>query len=173
MPVLDCKPLVEDFDDDCHAKLIERQQKNNTDTSAIFLCIPIGSAVAVQQENGGPWTHGTVVGTGDHNHHDKSYTIQLTTNGRCIICNRHHIKPTAVTADTYIQYHSTKQRNARADPLAEILNNITKNPAAYVTRKTTNDSGQSNTKQKEKAQDNEHCSMEAKNITRQTCIHKL
>ena len=48
MPVLDCKPLVEDVDDDCHAKLIERQQKNNNDTSAIFPYIPIGSAVAVQ-----------------------------------------------------------------------------------------------------------------------------
>ena len=48
MPVLDCKPLVKDFDDDCHAKLIERQQKNNNDTSAIFPCIPMGSAVSVQ-----------------------------------------------------------------------------------------------------------------------------
>ena len=92
---------------------------------------------------------------GNHNHHDKSYTIQLTTNGRHITCNRHHIKPTAVTADTYIQYQSTKQHSTRADPLAEILNNITKNPAAYVTRQTTNDSEQSNTKQKEEAKDNE------------------
>ena len=48
MPILDCKPLVEDCDDEHHAKLIERQQKNNNDTSAIFPCIPIGSAVAVQ-----------------------------------------------------------------------------------------------------------------------------
>ena len=126
MPILDHKPLVEDCDDECHAKLTEGQQKNNNDTSATFPCIPIGSAVAVQQEDGGPWTHGTVVCTGNHNHHNKSYTIQLTTNGRCITCNRHHIKPTAVTADTYIQYHSTKQQNARADPLAEILNNLTK-----------------------------------------------
>ena len=148
MPILDHKPLVEDCDDKCHAKLTERQQKNNNDTSAIFPCIPIGSTVAVQQEDSGPWTHGTVVGTGYNNHHDKSYTIQLTTNGRCITWNRHHIKLTAVTADTYIQYHSTKQQNARADPLAEILNNITKNPAAYATRQTTNASEQSYTKQK-------------------------
>ena len=48
MPILDHKPLVKDFDDDSHAKLIERQQKNNNDTSTIFPCIPIGSAVAVQ-----------------------------------------------------------------------------------------------------------------------------
>ena len=173
MPIIDCKPLVEDCDDDCHAKIIERQQKNNNDTAVTFSCIPIGSAVVVQQEDDGPWTHGTVVGIGDHNHHDKSYTIQLTTSDRCITHNRHHIKPTAVTADTYIQYQSTKQHSTRADPLAEILNNITKNPAAYVTRQTTNDSEQSNTKQEEEAKDNEHCSMKESNITKQPCTQAV
>ena len=48
MPVLDCKPLVKDCDDDHHNKLIDRQQKSTNDTSAIFPCIPIGSAVVVQ-----------------------------------------------------------------------------------------------------------------------------
>ena len=146
MPITDCKPLVEDCDDDHHAKIIKRQQKNNNDTAVIFSCIPIGSTVAVHQEDGVPWTHGTVVGIGNHNHHNKSYTIQSTTNGRCITHNRHHMKPTAVTADTYTQYQSTKQYCTRADPLAEILNNITKHPTAYVTRQTTDDSEQSNTK---------------------------
>ena len=48
MPILDHNPLVEDCDDHHHAKLAERQQKNNNDTSAVFPCIPIGSAVVVQ-----------------------------------------------------------------------------------------------------------------------------
>ena len=48
MPVIHCKPLVEDCDDDCHAKIVERQQKNNNDTAVTFSCIPIGSAVVVQ-----------------------------------------------------------------------------------------------------------------------------
>ena len=48
MPVLDCKPLVKDCDDDHHNKLVERQQKSTNDASAIFPCIPIGSAVVVQ-----------------------------------------------------------------------------------------------------------------------------
>ena len=117
MLIIDHKPLVEDCDDDCHAKIIERQQNNNNDTAVTFSCISIGSAVVVQQEDGGPWTHGTVVGIGNHNHHDKSYTIQLTTNGRCITCNRHLIKPAAVTADTYIQYQSTKQHNTKNQQL--------------------------------------------------------
>ena len=101
MPVIDCKPLVEDCDDNHHAKIIETT-KNNNDTAVTFSCIPIGSAVAVQWEDGGPWPHGTVGGIGNHNYHNKSYQIQLTTNGRCITHNRHHIKPTAVTVDTSI-----------------------------------------------------------------------
>ena len=48
MPILDHKPQFKDCDNDHHDKLAERQQKNNNDTSAIFPCIPIGSAVAVQ-----------------------------------------------------------------------------------------------------------------------------
>ena len=100
MPVLDHH--------DHHNKLVDRKQKNNNDASPVFACFPIGSAVVVQQEDIGPWTHGTVVGTGNHNHHDRSYIVQLTTNGRCITCNRLHIKPTTISADTYLQYQSTK-----------------------------------------------------------------
>ena len=88
MPVLDHKPITQDCDDNHHKKVIDRQQKNNYDTSPVFACIPVGSAVAVQQEDSRPWTHGTVVRTGNHNHHDKSYTIQLTINSRCITDNR-------------------------------------------------------------------------------------
>ena len=84
------------------------------------------------------WTHGTVVRTGNHNHHDRSYTIQLTTNGRCITCNKQHIKPTTVTADAYLQHQSNKNSNVKTDPLVEILNNINKNPAVYANRQLIN-----------------------------------
>ena len=77
MPVVDCKPIGQDCDDDHHSKLVDRQGKNDNDTSPVFSNIPIGSAVAVQCEDGGPWTHGTVVDKGNHNHHDRSYIIQM------------------------------------------------------------------------------------------------
>ena len=48
MPVIDHKSLIKDCDDDHHNKLIDRQQKSTNDASAIFPCIPIGPAVAVQ-----------------------------------------------------------------------------------------------------------------------------
>ena len=72
-----------------------------------------------------------------------------------------------------MQYQSTKQQGTRADPLAEMLNNINKHQAAYVTRQKTSGSKQSNTKQKEEAKDNEHCSMEANNTTKQLCTQAV
>ena len=56
-----------------------------------FAFILIGSAVVVQWEDGGLWTHGTIVGTGDHNHNNHLYTKQLTANGRRITNKRQNI----------------------------------------------------------------------------------
>ena len=78
-----------------------------------------------------------------------------------------------VMADAYIQYQSTKQQNARADPLADILNNITKNPVAYVTVQTPNILGQSDKKQKEEAKDKEQHSSKTTNSSRQTCTYSI
>ena len=133
MPVVDQKSLGQDHDDDHHIKLVERQRKNDNDTSPVFSNIPIGSAVAVQCKDSSLWTHGTVVGKGDHNHHDRSYVIQLTINGRHISRNRHHINPTTITVDTYLQHQSKTLSNKTTDPLAEILNNINNKPALYAT----------------------------------------
>ena len=44
-------------------KLVDRQQKNNNVASPVFAFIPIGSTVAIQREDGRPWTHGTIVDT--------------------------------------------------------------------------------------------------------------
>ena len=110
-----------------------------------------------------------IVGMGNNNHHDRSYTIQLTTNGRCITQNRQHIKPTAVTADTYLQYQSIKHSNIKTDRLVEILNTINKNPTAYAIRQTTNinnKDGQcneqiNNKNQQQEAKDKEQCTKRA------------
>ena len=82
MPVVDCKPIGQDCGDDHHSKLVDRQGKYDNDTSPVFSDIPIASAVAVQCEDSGPWTHGTVADMGNHNHHDRSYIVQLITNDR-------------------------------------------------------------------------------------------
>ena len=99
-----------------------RQKTLNNDTSQVFASIPIGSTVAVQWEDGGSWTHGTIVGMGDHNHHSRSYKIQVTTTGRIITCNRQHIKPTPITAEDYMCYQARK--HTKTDPLDAILDHI-------------------------------------------------
>ena len=52
--------------------LVNRQIKDDTNqgTPRNYVSIPIGSTVAVQCEDGGPWTHGTIEGKSDYNHHD-------------------------------------------------------------------------------------------------------
>ena len=67
--------------------------------------IPIGSTVVVQQKDREQWAHGTVMGKGDHNHHNRSYKIQVTKTGRIIMHNRQHIKPTSITAEDFIHYY--------------------------------------------------------------------
>ena len=56
------------------------QKTNKNDkmyaTSGNYILILIGSTVAMQWEDGGLWTHGKIVGKGDHNYNDRSYTIQ-------------------------------------------------------------------------------------------------
>ena len=80
MPVPDNKLVRQNHDDDNYSKLIDRQHKNDNDTPQVFPYIPIRSAVVVQREDSRPWTHRMVVNVGNHNHHGRSYTIQLTTN---------------------------------------------------------------------------------------------
>ena len=37
IPVLDCKPIGQDHDDDHYGKLMDRQHKNDHDTPPVFL----------------------------------------------------------------------------------------------------------------------------------------
>ena len=57
-----------------------------------YTTIPIVSMIVVQREDGGPWTHGTVVGKQDHNHNNRSYTICITKTGQLTTRNSKHIK---------------------------------------------------------------------------------
>ena len=141
MPALDRKPVSVDNDDEHHKKLKHRQGKNNpnNDTSQVFASNPIGSTAAVQWEDRGLWTHGTIVGTGNHNHHSRSYKIQVTTTGRIITCNIQHIKPTSITAEDYMHYQARK--HTKMDPLDAILDHIQKTPHSYTNKATSNKGG--------------------------------
>ena len=70
-------PIGLNKNDKQNEELIKRQTKNdkNHDTPRMYASILIGSTVVVQDEDGGPRTHGTVERRGDHNHNDRSHTI--------------------------------------------------------------------------------------------------
>ena len=45
--------------------------------------------IVVQQEDGGVWTHGTVVERDDNNHSNRSYMIRITKTGQEVIIKTH------------------------------------------------------------------------------------
>ena len=62
MPIINRPLICLNTEVDHYEALIKRQVKNdmNNDTPRKYASIPIGSTVAVQCEDGGLWTHGTV-----------------------------------------------------------------------------------------------------------------
>ena len=97
------------------------------DTPKNYFSIPIGSTVVDQWEDGQLWTHGTIEGKGDQNHHDISYHICITKTGILVTQNR-HVKPTQVSDEQYIwdQLH----KHTKTDPLESILTKLEKQPDA-------------------------------------------
>ena len=103
MPIINRLPM--DIDKDEHYEvLVNRQTKDDKNQGAPrnYDSIPTGSTVAVHHEEGGWWTHGTVEGKGDHNHHDRSYNIYITQTGQLDTRDRKNIKPTQITAEQYL-----------------------------------------------------------------------
>ena len=107
MPIF-IRPSVNSNNDDEHYEaLVERQMKNdkNHNTSGNYATFWLGSTVAVQHEDGGLWTHGTVVGRGDHSHN----MIHIINTGQPITRNSKNIKATTTTAEQYLQDQKGKK----------------------------------------------------------------
>ena len=104
MPIINRPPVVRDNDEESNEALMRRQTKDdkNQRTPRKYVSITIGPIVVVQWEDGGPWTHGTVEGKGDHDHHDRSYNIHITRTGKLVTQDRQHIKSTQITAEQYL-----------------------------------------------------------------------
>ena len=69
-----------------------------------------------------PWC--TLVGKGDHNQNDRSYTIHITKTGKLITRKCKHVKLTQITAEQYLQDQLDK--HIVQDPLEDILKQIEK-----------------------------------------------
>ena len=107
------------------------------------MSIPIGPPVAVQQEDWGLWTCGTVVSKGDHNHHNRSCKIQVTKTGRIITHNRQHIKPTPIIAKK--TFYVTKLTKIQNRPTRHHVDHIQRHPPPHTNKTITNDRPNNNT----------------------------
>ena len=120
MPIINRLPINSDNDDEQYKALFNRQAKNDKkyDTTRNYHLFSMGSTVAVQQEDGGLWTHGTVVGRGDPSHKNRSYTIRVTKIGCIITRKSKYIKAKPITAEQYLRDQLTQHME---DPLDKIL----------------------------------------------------
>ena len=89
MPIINRIPINSDNDEDHYESLVKKQTRNdkNYDAARNYDLFSIGSTVAVQWEEGWPWTHGTIVGIGDQQHNNRSYTIWITMTGHIVTRN--------------------------------------------------------------------------------------
>ena len=80
MPIISILPIPSSNNNEHYEVLVTRQTRNNKNyvTSRNYDSFSIGSTVAVQWEDGGPQTHGTVVGRGDHNHSKHTKVTPIT-----------------------------------------------------------------------------------------------
>ena len=106
------------------------------------MSISIQSTVVVQREDRGPWTHGTIIGKGDHNHHNRSYKIHVANTGRIITHNRQHIKPTPITTADFLHYQANK--HTRTDALDAILDNVLRHLPIPTDRTITHERSNNN-----------------------------
>ena len=128
MLIISRSPISVNNDEEHYEALVNRPVKDdkNQGTPRKYVSIPTGSTVAVQCKDGGPWTHGTLEGKGNHNHQEKSYNICITKTGWLVTRERKHIKPTQITAEQYLWDHL--QKHATTDPLEDILKQYEKQP---------------------------------------------
>ena len=83
-PVQGIMPLINSKSDDEHYEALATKQRRNNknyDTVRSHDSFSIGSTVAVQGKDDGPWTHETVVRRDDHNHNNRSYMIRMCKTG--------------------------------------------------------------------------------------------
>ena len=106
MPVINRLPVNSNNDGEHYEVLLKKQAKDdkNHETFINYVSFPLGSTVVVQQEGGGLWTHGTMVGRGYHNHNNRSYIIYITKTGHVITRNSKHIKVIPIMAEQYLWF---------------------------------------------------------------------
>ena len=67
-----------------------------------ILFFSAGCRVAIQQEDGGPWTHEIIEEANGSNYREQLYIIQVMKTGKLITWNMKHICNNPVTTEQYL-----------------------------------------------------------------------
>ena len=103
-----------------HYNMLKVKQTNLIKNNSIlkeYAFIPIGSTVAFQREESGPWTHGTVTEHHDAEHNGRSYRLWITTTGRIMTRTAGNIKIISILAKQYPWDQMSKQKYIYQDNL--------------------------------------------------------
>ena len=82
MPIVNRLPINSNDDDEHYKVLIHRPTK----IMRSYASFSLGSTIVVQQD-GEPWTHGTVIGRCDHNHSNRPDIIKIIKTGHVVTGN--------------------------------------------------------------------------------------
>ena len=77
----------------------------DNDTHKDSLFFPIGPAITIQHEDGGPWMHGVIKEAINSDHNGRFFIIRVTKTGRLIMQNTRHICSTPITTEQYLLEH--------------------------------------------------------------------
>ena len=138
LPIISRPPVGVNNDEEHHEVLVDKETKDdkNQGTPINYVSIPTGFTVVVQHEDGGLWTHGTVEGKGDHNHHEISYNIHISKTGELVNKDRKHIQPAQITSEQYLQ--DQLQKHTTSDLREDILKQLEKQPHTSNTHTVNN-----------------------------------
>ena len=120
MPIINRIPINSDNNDDHddhYEALVKVQIRNDKNyyTARNYDLFSKGCTVVVQGEDDGLWTQRTIVGTGDHNHNNRSYTIRITMTSCIVTRNAKHIKTALIMAEQYIRDQLTQHTGDPVD----------------------------------------------------------
>ena len=91
--------------DNKHYEALKTSQDKYTkgnDTHKDSLSFPVGTRVAIQCEDCGPWTHGTVEKANGTDQQGLSYIIRVTKTGRLTTQNMRYICSTPIGTEQYL-----------------------------------------------------------------------
>ena len=91
---------------------MERQAKAHKSYNTLrnYFSISIGSIVAVQREDGWPWTYGMIIDKENQNQNDQLYQVCMTKMGWLITRNSKHVKVTPIISEQYPRDYLSKDR---------------------------------------------------------------